>query len=261
MRDRTSLQINTAVIFALVLREMRTRFGERRMGAFWLLFEPVAHMAVIMFVLTVLRGRHLSGFEYPVFLISGMIPFFLMRNIALRLMDSINANRALFAYPNIKIFDTYVARMIVECALHFCVFAILLVGLWWFFDYDVAIYRPIQFFLILCVGIALSFGLGLILSVIVEAMPNAKIFIRLLFMPLYFLSGVIIPVWVIPEEYLRWVLWNPWLHIIDSLRWAYFEKYPVTPVLNMHYPIAVASIFLFLGVALYHLRKRELLAL
>lgn len=261
MRNRTSFNINRAVVFALLLREMRTRFGERRMGAFWLLFEPVAHVVAIMFIVTVLRGRHVAGFEYPVFLISGLIPFFLMRNIALKLMDSISANRALFAYPNIRIFDTYVARALVECALHVCVFVIIAMGMWWLFDYDMTVYRPMALAAILSVGVVLSFGVGLILSVVTEAMPNAKTFIRLLFMPLYLISGVIIPVWIIPKDYLEWVLWNPWLYIIDGIRWAYFEHYPITPQLTMGYPVAVAVVVMFFALGLYHLRKRELLAI
>ncbi|MGE6917271.1 ABC transporter permease [Achromobacter kerstersii] len=261
MRKRTAFGINRAVVFALVLREMRTRFGERRMGAFWMLFEPVAHVVAIMFIFTVLRGRHLSGFDYPVFLISGMIPFFLMRNIAFKLMDSIGANRSLFSYPNIKIFDTYVARTIIECALHVCVFVIIAVAMWWIFGYDVSVYRPLALAAILIVGVAVAFGLGLVLSVITEAMPNSKTFIRIMFMPLYLISGVIVPVWAIPKAYLEWVLWNPFLYIIDNIRWAYFEHYPVAPELGMGYPIAVALVLMVAGLALYHLRKRELLAL
>lgn len=231
------------------------------MGAFWLLFEPIAHIVAIMFVVTVLRGRHLSGFDYPVFLISGMIPFFLLRNIALKLMDSANANRALFAYPNIKLFDTYVARVIVECALHICVFVVLALGMWWIFGYDTTIHRPIAFAAIVTVGVTLAFGVGLILSVVSEALPNSKTFIRLLFMPLYLISGVLVPVWAIPKHYLSWITWNPLLHIIDGLRWSYFENYPVTPELSMRYPVEVACVTMFLGMALYHLRKREILAI
>jgi len=240
---------------------MRTRFGERRMGAFWLLFEPIAHVVAIMLVFTVLRGRHLSGFDYPVFLISGVIPFFLMRNIAFKVMDSVNANRSLFSYPSIKIFDTYVARMIIECTLHVCVFIIVAAGMWWIFDYDVSVHRPLALVVILIVGVAVAFGLGLILAVVTEALPNSKTFIRIMFMPLYLISGVIVPVWAIPRTYLEWILWNPFLYIIDNIRWAYFEYYPTVPELDMKYPVGVALGLMWVGLALYHIRKRRLLAL
>lgn len=261
MKKRSPAQINRAVIFALLLREMRTRFGARRMGAFWLLFEPIVHIVAIMLVITVLRGRQLTGFDYPLFVLVGMVPYFLMRNIAIKLMDSVNANRSLFAYPNIRIFDTYVARALIESALYFCIFLIVVTAMWWLFGYDITIYRPIAFLSILSVGIAMSFGVGLILSVIVEAFPNSRTFVRFMFMPLYFLSGVLIPIWVIPRNILHMALWNPWLHIIDSLRWAYFEHYPITPGIGMYFPTVFAIVTMFIGMALYHLRKRELLAL
>ncbi|MFU1912119.1 ABC transporter permease [Bordetella hinzii] len=261
MQRRSALSVNRAVVFALLLREMRTRFGMRRMGAFWILFEPIIHIVAIMLVITVLRGRQLTGFDYPLFVLVGMVPYFLTRNIAIKLMDSVSANRSLFAYPNIRIFDTYVARTLVESALYACVFVIIMLGMWWFLDYDVTIRNPLAFFAILLVGIGMSFGIGLILSVIVEAMPNSRMFVRFLFMPLYFLSCVLVPVWIIPRDLLHWALWNPWLHVLDGLRRSYFDNYPVTAGIGMYYPTIFTVVVIFVGMALYHLRKRELLAI
>ncbi|TGV05381.1 sugar ABC transporter permease, partial [Alcaligenaceae bacterium 429] len=119
---RSAFAITKAVIFALVLREMQTRFGSRRMGAFWLMFEPIASIAVMMVIFTVIRARQVPGMDFPIFLLTGIVPFMLMRNIALKLMDSVEANRALFAYRNITIFDTYIARVMVECAIMSCVY-------------------------------------------------------------------------------------------------------------------------------------------
>lgn len=256
---RSSWQITQAVIFALVLREMQTRFGSRRMGAFWVLFEPIAHITVMMLVFSVIRARALPGMDFPVWLLAGMVPFFLMRNIALKLMDSVEANRALFAYPNIKIFDTYIARVLVECAISACVYLILLFVLGFWFGYDVGIAYPLRWFASLAVGILFALGLGILLSIIVQVMPNAKSFIRLLFMPLYLISGVVFPLWMIPNKYLPWVLWNPFAHIIDNIRSSIFVMYPEIPGVSFSYPISLSIIFLFIALGLYRIRKEALL--
>lgn len=250
-----------SVIFALVLREMQTRFGSRRMGAFWILFEPIAHITVMVFIFTVIRGRQVPGMDFPVFFLAGMVPFFLMRNTALKLMEAVNANKALFAYPAIKPFDTFVARIIVEFSLSACVYVIILLSMGIWFGYEISIHHPLQWFSSLATGVILSFGLGLILCVLVEAMPNSRSFIRLLFMPLYLMSGVLFPVWMMPQQYMPYLLWNPFLHIVDNLRYSIFEFYPRVEGINFEYPNIFAVVCLFIGLALYRLRRRELLSI
>ncbi|KAA0911381.1 ABC transporter permease [Pusillimonas sp. ANT_WB101] len=261
MKKRSSLQIVRSVLFALVLRELQTRFGERRMGAFWILFESMAHIVLMMFIFGVIRGRHVPGMDFAVYLGIGLMPFFLMRNIALKLMDAVNANRALFAYPNITPFDTFVARAVVEFLIMASVYVIIMAGMALWFGYDVAIHQPLQWLASLGSGILFSFGLGLIFCVVVEIMPNAKSIIRLFFMPLYFISAVIFPLWQVPGQYLHWLLWNPYLHIIDNLRRSTFSQYPVIDGISFTYPMEMALITLFLGLALYRLRRRQLVSI
>lgn len=247
------------VLFALLLREFQTRFGNRRMGAFWVLFEPVAHVALIMFIFTVIRARQVTGIDYPIFLLTGMIPFFMMRNIVMKLMDSVSANQALFAYPNIKIFDTYLSRMLVECLISTCVYIILIFTLGYWFSYDVSIAYPIEWCFSLIIGIFFSFGLGILLSIIIQAMPNTKSIIKILFMPLYLISGVIFPLWIIPTKYLPWILWNPYAHIISNIRQSIFPYYPDIVGVSSLYPFMCTLVFLFLGIGFYRARRYRLL--
>lgn len=256
---RSPFRIMQDVLFALVLREFLTRFGSRRMGVFWVLLEPMLHIGAMMFIFTVIRARSYPGMDTPMFLLTGMIPFFLMRNIVFKLMDSIGANQALFAYPNIKIFDTYVARVFVECLTSATVYAIFIFIFGFWFGYDISIQYPLKWFYALLVGLLFSFGLGVFFSVLTQAMPNAKIFIRLLFMPLYFISGVIFPLWIIPERLLPWVLWNPFAHIVSNIREGVFANYPHIPGISQTYPFMAMVIALFIGLGLYRLRRERLL--
>ena len=247
-------------MFALVLREMQTRLGKRRMGAFWILFEPIAHVALMMFIFTVIRSRSVPGMEFPVFFATGVIPFLLMRNIAIRLMDAVSANQALFAYQQIKPFDTFIARVIVEFSLSTCVYILVMAGMAIWLGYDISMHDPLRWFVALATGILFSFGLGLVLCVIVEVLPDTRTFIRLVFLPVYLISGIIFPIWNLPREYLEWILWNPYLHIVSNIRSSVFEHYPYVYGISFTYPMEVGLVTLFLGMALYRLRKQELLA-
>lgn len=261
LQQRSSFAITKAVLFALILREMRGRLGKRRFGIFWMFFEPAAQVAVIMTIFSFRSVTVRSGIEFPLFLVSGMIPFFLMRNIALQTMAAVDANRALFAYKQIKPLDTMVARAIVETAIYAVVYAIFLFVLGFFFGYQITLVDPIKWLTILAVGLLLSFSLGLIFCMLVEVLPELKTVLRILFFPIYLLSGVLYPIWLLPSEVMDWLLWNPYLHIIDELRLSTFPYYPNHLGVNLIYPFKVAVIMALLAFGLYRLRRLRLVAL
>lgn len=256
---RTPFQIMKDVLFALVLREYLTRFGSRRMGAFWMVFEPMVSIAFMMLIFTVIRARSVPGMDFPMFFLTGMLPFFLMRNIIFKLMDAIGANQALFSYPNIKVFDTYVARVFVEISLSSMMYLIFLFVFGFWIGYDISVAYPLEWLYSLLIGILFAFGLGVIFSVLTVVMPNLKSFIRILFLPLYLMSGVIFPLWIIPEKYLPWLLWNPFAHIISNIREAVFLNYPHIPGVSQTYPLICTVAVLFVGLGLYRLRRERLL--
>ncbi|TEA78022.1 ABC transporter permease [Allopusillimonas ginsengisoli] len=258
---RSSGAIMMCVIFALILRELQTRFGARRMGAFWMVFEPMAHVLMMVSLVSLVRDIHAPAMDYPVFLLSGVVPFFLMRNIVLKLMEAVSANQALFAYPNIKPFDTFVARAVVELALFSCVYLITLAAMGIWLDYEIAVHRPLRWMASLAVGVALSFALGMICCMAVHVMPNLKTFIKLSFMLLYLISGVVFPVWAVPAHFLPWLTWNPFVHVIDSLRASVFQHYPEVTGIGLGYAAAVSLLALWTALMLYRIQRRGLLAL
>ena len=257
---RRSFTIMKAVIFALVLREMRGRFSANRLAAFWFIFEPVAHVAVMLFIFVVIRNRALPGVEFAIFLVNGIVPFLLFKNISLKGMEAANANRGLFAYRQIKPFDMVAARTIVEFSLMMCVFIVILFGLRWFFGYDVTIHKPIEWAFILAIGCALSFGLALIFCALISVVPEANMIVRLAYMPLYFLSGVIFPLWLVPSQFISYLLWNPYVHIIELLRENSIEYYPVVPQISHIYPLFCAFVALVIGLAMYRARRLDIVA-
>lgn len=261
MQQRRPFKIVRTVIFALVLREVRTRFSANRLGAFWFVMEPLAHIAVLLTIFTAIRGRTLPGLDFAVFFTNGIIPFLLFKNIALKGMEAVAGNKALFVYKQIKPIDAVVARAIVEVALMSCVYGVVMFCLAFWGGSNVRIYHPLEWLGVLSIGITLSVGLALIFCTVTEAMPEFKTVVKLAYMPLYFLSGVVLPIWLLPSEVLSWMLWIPFIHIIDLLRAATFEHYPSTYGINAFYPTAVAVIMLFLGLVLYRSRRLRLVAI
>lgn len=253
------MQIQKSVIFALVLREARARFGTRRMGAVWTLLEPVCHLLVFTLLFTQLRGRTVADVEYPVFVLIGMAPFLLYRNTALKLMDSLRENRSLFGYKQIKPLDTYLARMLVETCISVTVYAILVFVFAWF-GFDMSVHRPLQWVGILLLGLLFAFGLGMSLALITHALPGVKTVIRLAFFPLYFISGVLIPAAYLPAAMMPILLYNPFLHLTELIRAEVLPYYVPVDGISFDYVGTWAILLLFVSLGGYRARRLHLVS-
>ncbi|MNO28276.1 Polysialic acid transport protein KpsM [compost metagenome] len=259
MKARSSLQIQKSVIFALVLREARARVGDTRLGALWMLLEPLVHLLLFSLLFAMLRGRTVSGVEYPVFILVGMAPFLLYRNTALRLMDSLRENRSLFGYKQIKPLDTYIARVIVETCIAVTVYALLVFGFAWA-GFDMSIHSPLQWVATLLLGLMFAFGLGMMLALVTHALPSVKIVIRMAFFPLYFISGVLIPASYLPQAMMPVLLLNPFLHILELIRAEVLPHYTPVDGVSETYVISFTLVLLFLSLGAYRARRMHLIS-
>jgi len=260
LKQRSPFAIAKSVIFALILREVQGRFGKNRLGAFWFVFEPMAHVLILLLIFSTLKSRYIPGIEVPLFLMQGIIPFLIFRNVTLKGMEAVNANRGLLAYRQVKPFDMITARAIVEILLMMCVFVLILASLGWFLGYDIAIHQPLQWCVVLTTGAALAFGCALVFCVLIDAIQELASMIRIMYLPLYILSGVIFPLWLIPKDFLHLLLWNPYLHLIELLREHSIAYYPRVVEINLAYPAACAVSALFIGLWLYRARRLRLIA-
>lgn len=256
---RSAWEIQRAVVFALFVRELKTRFGGRWLGAFWVLLEPLAHVTVMLLIFGYVRNRVLPGVEYPVFLLTGLVPFFLFRNLALRGMQAIEANRGLFGYRQVKPLDPLVSRALLEVLLYGFVYLLTLAALGWL-GFQVLPAHPLQWLGTGALLVASGFALGLLFAVLTDELPNMRSLIGVAFLPLYLVSGIIFPVAALPREVLPWLLWNPVLHAIELSRGQFFPQYHVLPEVSAQYVTAFALTVLALAMSAYRVRRQSLLA-
>lgn len=256
---RTPWQIQKSVIFALFIRELRTRFGTYKGGYVWLLAEPIAHIIALMSIRSFIRDSSMYGIDFPVFIAVGVVPFILFRNIALRVMEGVDSNRGLFSFKQIKPIDVFLARTMLDALVSFAVFIILLVGLYWI-GFDVPFRDPLPVLAVYVLLIFGGLGLGMIFCVVIHYMPEAKTLFRLSMMPLYLMSGIIFPIASLPQWLLPYLLWNPLLHAIEIIRGAFFVQYHMVTGISSLYVVMSTLIVLAFGYTWYWNRRLELLA-
>jgi capsular polysaccharide transport system permease protein len=251
---RTPLQIQRDVIYALLLREVGSRVGRTRVGLFWALLEPAAHVAIPVALFGLLLGRSWLGVEYPVLLVYGLMPFVLFKTICLQTMEGTATSRALLSYRQVLLMDVFIARALACCAIEAVVFALILAALA-MLGYDVLAARPLELAATLALTVVLAFGLGLLFAALASFMPDAKAVIRLLFAPLYLASGVLFPVSRLPDAWVQWLAFNPVLHLVELARVGGLEHYVPMRYLSTGFPVALALGAVFAGLALYRLRQ------
>lgn len=250
MSNRTVVAVTVSVWKALFLREAIHRLFGGRAAWVWLLFEPVVHIVFMMLVFTFIRMRVVGGIDTAVWLMIGMLAFFMFKRTGTQAMNAVGANQALFAYRQVKPVDTVLTRAGLEGFLMILVAVILftgavLVGL------DIVPADPLAvleaFFGLWLVG--LSFGL--IASVAKELVPELGNLIGFLMPPLYLMSGVIFPITMIPNPYREWLMLNPVAHGVEATRLGFAPYYQAVPELDIGYIYQFTLVAIFLGLALH----------
>ncbi|QBY49672.1 ABC transporter permease [Cupriavidus oxalaticus] len=249
-QSRKSLTITFAVWKALFLREALSRFFSERAAWFWLFAEPVFHVAYLLFIYTVISVHTVGGIDTAVWIMVGMLAFFMFNRTGTQVMNALSANQALFTYRQVKPVDTTLVRAGLEGFLMIVIASLLLAGaaLW---GHNVAPADPLavleSFFGLWLVGL----GFGLIVSVPNQLMPGVGRTIKLMLMPLYMISGVMFPIALVSQPYRDWLLFNPVAHGLEAARLAFAPYYHAAPGLSIAYLYGWGLVTVFLGLALH----------
>ncbi|MBU2531579.1 MAG: ABC transporter permease [Alphaproteobacteria bacterium] len=221
-----ALLVQIRVIGALVLREMRVRYGRTQFGYVWALLEPIAYIAAITVIFTYLDRPPPFGSSMPLFFALGIIPFRLFNSIANQLTAAMQANLALLTYPIVREFDTVLARFILEVMTGLTVFILCVMGLYVYYELPWPSHpmRIIEGFMLICL---LGFGIGLTNACIMRKFASWQNIFRMIMAPMIFLSGVFYSLASLPSEVRAIIAWNPVIHGIEIIRDGYYAHYRV----------------------------------
>ncbi len=254
---RSGFEVQSATVMALFLREIRTRFGEYRLGYAWAVLEPAFHIGLTLVLFGVLMARAMPDISYPVFLINGVVPWLMFNSVATRSLKAIEANSGLFSYRPVKPIDTLVARSWVESLIFGQVYIVLTLLMWALGDPIRLDDLPLLIASLLLL-LLFSFGFGLVLMVVGDISKEIAKVVTLAFRPLYLVSGIMFSLHSIPEQYHAYILWNPVIHAIELARHAVFHQYDAQHV-SLAYLAGSTLVVLFVGLVLYRHREEAML--
>ncbi len=250
--ERSALAVTWASARALFFREVLTRVTGSRGAWVWLLLEPMAHVAFLMTVFGFVFHRTIAGIDGALFVMTGLLGFFLFRNTATRAMGAISANQALFTYRQIRPIDTVLVRSAVELIVSLTCAMVLVLGAL-LLGYEAlpsdALYAGSAWAGLWLLGL----GLGLVLSALEALVPEVGKLVALMMTPLYFASGVMLPANAIPQPWRDVFLANPVMQGLECLRAGWFAGYHEASAAALSDVFTCGLLALALGLAL-HLR-------
>ncbi len=191
---------------------------------------------IMVMVRTVAVGgsAKVSGADFIPWMIVGLFGFQLFRENMMRSIGAIDANKALFAYRQVKPIDTIFIRCYLEGLLKTFIF-ILFILAGSLVDVDLIPVEPlVALFNWLSIWL-LGLGVGSVLSAVSSLIPEVGRIVRLVSFPLLIISGVLFPLNIIPHNLQQYLMLNPIAHGLELLRVDFFSSYRPVPGVSATY--------------------------
>lgn len=240
-------------VHALMMREIKTRFGSNRLGYFWALAEPMAQAGIMALMFSLMGRNSVSGIPVALFLMVGILPFKMFSKLLPQLSAAVESNKGLLSYRQVTAIDPIITRVIIEAATFLIVYCLLMGFMAWL-GFAVI---PDDLLAVLYASsllIIISVGLGLMLCTGVTYWNDLSKVFSMISMPMMIISGVMFCATMIPPQYWYLFDWNPVFHAIELSRDAYFSAY-TTPVGDWAYLELCAFISFSFGLMTFHLNR------
>jgi ABC-type polysaccharide/polyol phosphate export permease len=246
-----SWRVQRRVVYALLMREIMTRFGRHNLGFLWLFVEPMIFTLGVTALWTATRAIHGSDLPIVPFAISGYSSVLLWRNMPARCIDAVEPNRTLLYHRNVKVLDIYLSRLLLEIAgatISFVALTLFFSGIGWMDLPEDVLKVMFGWVLLTWFGASLAIFLGSLSEEfeVVEKLWHPTSYL------LFPLSGAGFIVDALPNEAMELALYLPMVNGVEIIREGYFGTH-----ITAHYDIAYTGIFnsLLSFAALAQLRK------
>ena len=211
-------------ISALMLREMASTYGRSPGGYVWMIVEPIAGIALLSVVFSLILRTPALGNNFPYFFASGLLPFTFYGVISNQVSGSIKYSRALLSYPAVTFMDALVARFLLNGLTNMLVLVVVMTGI-----SEVYNLHPIidysSLFLALAMLVSVTLAVGVANCYLNAAFPLWERLWSVLSRPMFLLSGVLFIPEKIPAGFRDWFMLNPMAHVISQFRKGFFATY------------------------------------
>lgn len=235
------------IMRAVLIQDMRSRFGSSHIGYLIAIAWPLSHMGVITLAYLVRISVAPIGDSPTIFVATGVVPYILCFYPARLLAMAIPQNRQLLNIPVIQPLHLIFSRCILE-TLNAVIVLALFIFVASLFDVDIMPSDMAEASKAIGAAVFLGIGLGF-LNVVMCALvgPYFLVFFLLVMVGLYVISGAYLPPNAIPANIREYMAYNPLTQLIEWLRSAYYASYD-PELINKSLIYWIGGIGLMLGL-------------
>lgn len=239
------------ILWALLMRELSTRYGRDNIGFLWVIVEHLCFAGGVAVLWVIIRPPYEHGIAVLPFVITGYLPLILMRQTTSFVVAGVKVNSDLLYHRMITPLHIMLMRCAIEIigislAFIFVTSMLMLVGLIPpFHDFLDLGYVYTGWFVLAW----MSTGMALILGALAEIFEFVERFVQVLTYVIVPISGAYymaawVPAWARP-----YMLALPFVHCFEIIRRGFFGEY-VTTYHDIGYAIAWSAIFTIIGLTI-----------
>ena len=247
------------IVGALIRREMRAHYGDTRLGYLWAFFEPVLHLVLFLLLFTfVFKRSSPLGNSTGLFLLTGIVPYFLFQKTATYVSGSISANRSLIELPPVKPHNVILARVLLQSATFLLVSFVMFLALFVGGVAEALPYDPLAVMAACALAICFGLGVGMINIVILSYFHTWMTIYGMFSAPVWLLSGVWFVPDQVPQPFRTYMLYNPIMHILMWFRSGFYQHFKAAS-LDIPYVVTVSFLTLAVGLAAMRVARQKVL--
>jgi len=244
-----------SITFALVVREMTTRYGNKFGGYMWAVLDPVLTVIILTTVFSAIARIPPLGRSFALFFATGYAVFYMYRSTSEQISAAVEANRALLNYPVVRPYDTIIGRFVLQVATLFVVNFLMFGCLYLAVPFEALDLRPM--FVASSFAIILGAGVGSANIVWFHLSSTYQQIWGIINRPAFMVSGVFFLPEVIPNPYREILMWNPLVHLVGLFRTGFYPTYNPDYV-SMPYIVGMSVFSIAFGLFLVWLFDAKL---
>lgn len=247
--DTSSPKFQTLrVIFALMAREMTTRYGRSWGGYFWAIAEPVGMIAILSLAFSQIVQAPPLGNSFMLFYATGFIPFLFFTNLAEQGSSAVQLNKNLMYFPMVTPIDAVIARCTLAVLTMIVVSLFVFVGIFLIIPEPATISLP-EIVMSYLAASVLGLGVGTLNAVLFSFFGAWRNIWLIINRPLFIISGIFFTYESMPENLRILLYWNPLIHVVGEARQGFYPIYDGSYV-QIAYPLGLGVFCFLLGGAL-----------
>jgi capsular polysaccharide transport system permease protein len=247
-RFGNAVELHRHILWALLMREISTRYGRDNIGYIWLILEPMLFGTGVAIMYSYIRAPFENGIPVVAFTLTGYMPMILFRQGVNYTISSTKVNNGLLYHRQVTPLHLFLARFFTE----FCGVSLAYIAEAFFAHMLGLLPVPKDVLLLTAGWLLLAFqacGCAMAMNALAESfefVERVVPIITYLFIPI---SGFMYMFATLPPKLAKLAAYIPFPHCFELMRSGFFGPY-----LPVHYDIPYALAwgvgFVFVGLLL-----------